>query len=105
MVEAHVPRGRHLQGVHLPAGRIRRVSARHSARQSCPRPQICICAMLTVCAIMPACLPASWPSSRSYLNDVWRSADGLEWTLVSENGRVDWSPRRGHTAVVFQDKM
>lgn len=43
--------------------------------------------------------------SRSYLNDVWKSPDGITWTQVCENGQVEWAPRRGFSAVVYEDKI
>ncbi len=40
---------------------------------------------------------------RSLKNDVWSSADGVTWTLVTPN--AGWAPRAYHQAVVFDDKM
>jgi hypothetical protein len=37
----------------------------------------------------------------TYLEDVWNSEDGKEWTLVTE--RAPWKGRRGHTVTVFDD--
>ncbi|HER07904.1 MAG TPA: hypothetical protein ENO20_03245 [Bacteroides sp.] len=37
----------------------------------------------------------------TYLEDVWSSADGAEWTLV--NPSAPWLGRRGHASVVFDD--
>jgi hypothetical protein len=37
----------------------------------------------------------------SYLEDVWNSEDGKEWTLVTES--APWNGRRGHTVTVFND--
>jgi hypothetical protein len=42
-------------------------------------------------------------SRRSYLNDVWKSADGREWVEVCKD--AEWVPRRGHSAVVFGDRV
>lgn len=40
---------------------------------------------------------------RGYRNDVYKSTDGNEWTLVSQtNG---WNPRMNHSVVVSGDKM
>jgi hypothetical protein len=38
-----------------------------------------------------------------YQNDVWNSADGKTWTLVSKD--VPWAPRALHYTVAFQDKL
>ena len=39
-----------------------------------------------------------------YLNDVWWSGDGgVAW--AEETAAAAWSPRRGHTSVVYADKM
>ncbi|HMN47057.1 MAG TPA: hypothetical protein PKE27_20940 [Povalibacter sp.] len=37
-------------------------------------------------------------------NDVWRSADGLNWSQVATNGSV-FSPRDSHRVVVFNDRL
>ena len=37
------------------------------------------------------------------LNDVWRSADGENWTM--ECAHAPWLPRYGHTTAVFQGKL
>ena len=37
------------------------------------------------------------------VNDVWRSANGIDWTLLAEH--APWSPRADHECVVFQDKL
>ena len=39
----------------------------------------------------------------SFKNDVWRSADGRNWT--QELAHAPWSPRAFHQAVVFDDKI
>jgi len=36
-------------------------------------------------------------------NDVWSSADGVNWTMVT--AAADWSPRNLAAGVVFQDRM
>merc|ERR1712176_1063644 len=36
---------------------------------------------------------------RSYFNDVWKTNDGIEWTLLTEN--APWAPRAGAALVVF----
>lgn len=41
--------------------------------------------------------------SGSLRNDVWSSADGLSWELVTAN--ADWSPRAYHQAFVFRDRL
>ncbi|MCF7943826.1 MAG: hypothetical protein K9L21_05300 [Spirochaetia bacterium] len=38
-----------------------------------------------------------------YLEDVWKSTDGITWELVAE--RTEWSGRRGHALAVFQDEL
>lgn len=42
-------------------------------------------------------------NQRHYQNDVWNSADGKTWSLVTED--VPWAPRCLHHTVVFQDKL
>ena len=37
------------------------------------------------------------------LNDVWSSSDGVNWSL--ENVDSDFSPRRGHSSVVYKDRI
>ena len=37
---------------------------------------------------------------KNYFNDVWNSADGINWTRVTEH--ADWSPRTIGTPVVFK---
>jgi hypothetical protein len=37
------------------------------------------------------------------LNDVWSSADGVNWTQVTAN--APWSPGDGHASLVFNDKI
>lgn len=37
------------------------------------------------------------PPTRVYLNDVWKSADGINWELVTE--QAPWAPRAGAVAV------
>jgi hypothetical protein len=37
----------------------------------------------------------------TYLEDIWSSADGKSWTLVTE--KAPWKGRRGHTVTVFDD--
>lgn len=46
-----------------------------------------------VCEPLPDCEPP-------YFNDVWRSADGAEWTLVTAS--AGWSPRPGHQCEVVR---
>ena len=37
----------------------------------------------------------------TYLEDIWNSADGKDWTLVTDS--APWKGRRGHTVTVFND--
>lgn len=37
-------------------------------------------------------------------NDVWSSPDGINWTHCAQ-GAAMWTPREGHSAVVFQNKI
>lgn len=37
----------------------------------------------------------------TYLEDIWNSANGKDWTLVSDS--APWKGRRGHTVTVFND--
>jgi hypothetical protein len=39
----------------------------------------------------------------NYLNDVWFSSDGTDWTQATANS--PWSARGGHSSVAFQDKL
>lgn len=49
-----------------------------------------------ICEPLPDCeLP--------YFNDVWRSADGANWELVTE--AAEWTPRPGHQCGVIQDQF
>ncbi len=41
--------------------------------------------------------------ARIYYNDVWRSADGAEWELVTE--AAPWEPRAGAAVVVKDDRL
>jgi hypothetical protein len=49
-----------------------------------------------LCSPQPDCEPP-------YFNDVWRSADGVNWELVTES--AGWSPRPGHQCGVIQDQF
>jgi hypothetical protein len=40
-----------------------------------------------------------------YQEDVWNSADGKTWTLVTRDKRVPWAPRVLHYTLVFRDKI
>ena len=40
---------------------------------------------------------------RGYKNDVYRSSDGIEWTLVTDSN--GWEPRMNHSVVVSGEKM
>jgi len=44
-----------------------------------------------------------YPAYNETKNDVWASNDGKNWTLTKDN--APWRARRGHTSVVFQDKI
>ena len=37
----------------------------------------------------------------TYLEDIWNSANGKDWTLVTDS--APWKGRRGHTVTVFND--
>ena len=37
-------------------------------------------------------------------NEIWRSANGIDWTRVATTGTI-FSPRDGHSVVVFQNKL
>jgi hypothetical protein len=37
------------------------------------------------------------------VNDVWASSDGEYWQEIASS--VQWTARKGHSAVVFQDKI
>jgi hypothetical protein len=39
--------------------------------------------------------------SDTYYEDVWSSADGISWELVTDN--APWKGRKGHTVLVFDD--
>ncbi len=41
--------------------------------------------------------------ARSYLNDVWNSADGINWTQVSPS--APWAGRQYHNIAVFDNKI
>jgi hypothetical protein len=38
-----------------------------------------------------------------FLNDIWSSSDGINWTLVTKN--APFAPRYGHASVVFNNKL
>ena len=40
-------------------------------------------------------------SGDSYMEDVWNSSNGKDWTLVTED--APWKGRRGHTVTLFDD--
>ena len=40
---------------------------------------------------------------RSYWNDVWSTADGVEWTC--QNGAASWHPRMYHEVVAFDGRV
>jgi hypothetical protein len=42
-------------------------------------------------------------SGYHYLNDVWFSADGVNWTLATDS--AGWAPRRGLSAFVLRDTL
>jgi len=41
--------------------------------------------------------------SMIYMNDVWKSSNGIDWTLV--NSAAPWGVRSGHTSVSADDKL
>lgn len=51
------------------------------------------------CALLPpgSCIPGA-PPPRKYFNDVWKSENGKDWTLVTDN--AGWEARAGGIAVV-----
>ena len=49
-----------------------------------------------LCDPLPDC-------EQPYLNDVWRSPDGIEWEQVTES--AEWVPRPGHQCGVIQDQF
>lgn len=42
-------------------------------------------------------------SSNTFLNEIWSSENGRSWTKIVSN--AEWSPRKGHTVVVFKDRL
>jgi hypothetical protein len=48
---------------------------------------------------------ASSGGTATRLNDVWSSADGVSWTQQNPTGGTIFSPRMGHTAVVYGGKL
>jgi len=38
-----------------------------------------------------------------WFNDVWRSTDGANWTMVT--GSAGWQPRVGHSAIAFDNRL
>jgi len=40
-----------------------------------------------------------------YMNDVWSSEDGKNWTFVNQGKPVPWGPRAMHHTLVFKDKI
>ena len=42
-------------------------------------------------------------ATNRFLNEIWSSDDGRNWTRVVEN--AEWSPRKGHTMVVFNNTL
>jgi len=49
------------------------------------------------------CEGSPWANRGLNLNDVWYSTDGINWTQATSSAQ--WSPRRGHTSVVYDNKM
>ena len=43
--------------------------------------------------------------SQTHSNEVWSTADGVNWTQHPPSGGIIFSPRTGHDAVVFNGKM
>jgi hypothetical protein len=52
-------------------------------------------------------LPISPPpgSNGDATNDVWRSADGISWTLVSANGAAPFAPRYNHVSFAANGRL
>ncbi len=40
-------------------------------------------------------------SGDTYMEDIWNSADGKDWSLVTKS--APWKGRQGHTVTVFND--
>ena len=40
--------------------------------------------------------------ARTFLNDIWSSADGVTWSKI---GNAAWSPRGSHTVVVYRNRL
>ena len=57
------------------------------------------------CAFDPNFPPTAQPPCLDppYFNDVWRTKDGANWELVTED--AEWSKRPGHQVVVAQDRL
>ncbi|NCB01748.1 MAG: hypothetical protein EOM67_06225 [Spirochaetia bacterium] len=47
--------------------------------------------------------PGNRGNNDSYMEDVWKSPDGITWSLVTDN--APWHGRRGHAAVVFNNAI
>lgn len=43
-------------------------------------------------------------NQKHYMNDVWSSEDGKNWTLANPENPVPWGPRALHHTLVFKDK-
>jgi hypothetical protein len=54
------------------------------------------------CDFDPYCFPTKVPASK-FFNDVWSSADGVNWTLLTDEAFP--TGRAGHSAIVFKDKI
>jgi hypothetical protein len=44
-----------------------------------------------------------WSPINGYVNDIWTSDDGANWTRVVEH--AEWPARAGHSLEVFQNKL
>src|SRR5687768_10338785 len=42
-------------------------------------------------------------ATNTFLNEIWSSKDGKEWTLAADN--AGWSPRKGQTVVEFRNTL
>lgn len=40
---------------------------------------------------------------RRFVNDIWFSADGINWTKASNN--AEWQPRKGQTILTYKNKL
>lgn len=50
------------------------------------------------CLLTPLCCV-------SLLSDVWRSSNGISWSMVNDNGLVGWSARYLHGMIAIKNEM